>query len=114
MENVRQTEDWEGYFPVVEENRPRPTGIFAVCPDNLFINTVEFWKTKQAEEAFDLMYRVTRPRLFTVDPFEVEEEADPTEEEWVRIRPHSKREIRVYKVGSDESVNSLDLGESPI
>jgi hypothetical protein len=38
--------------------------VFAICPDQpLAIGTAEFWKPKEAGEAFDLMYSATRKAL---------------------------------------------------
>ena len=38
--------------------------VFAICPEQpLAINTAEFWKPKEAHEAYDLMYSATRTTL---------------------------------------------------
>ena len=38
--------------------------VFAICPKpELVINTMEFWKTKEAEHAFQIMYSATRTQL---------------------------------------------------
>ena len=41
-----------------------PLSVFAICPGKpLSIDTAEFWKPKEAGEAFDLMYSATRTAL---------------------------------------------------
>ncbi|MDT5268635.1 MAG: Patatin-like phospholipase [Acidobacteriota bacterium] len=41
--------------------RHKPVQVFSVCPaPKLKINTAQFWKTREAGEAFDLMYEATK------------------------------------------------------
>ena len=56
----------------------RPVQIFAVCPDEpLGIDTLEFWKTREAGRAFRLMREHTR---YELDRFDFE--AEPN---WIRV-----------------------------
>jgi predicted acylesterase/phospholipase RssA len=42
----------------------KPVQVFSICPAaKLKINTAEFWKTEEAGDAFDLMYKATRQGL---------------------------------------------------
>ncbi len=95
----------------------KPISVFAVCPHSqLIINTIEFWKASQAEEAFDLMYRVTKPLLYKVKPGETNDSTaptDPNNEEDIVTLP-SKKVIRLYKITSYEGVDFVDLWDSPI
>jgi hypothetical protein len=44
--------------------------MFAICPERpLIIDTPHLWKTKEAGEAFDVMYQATRDTL-AEDPLE--------------------------------------------
>ncbi len=44
--------------------QPNLVSVFAICPEQpLKINTSEFWKTREAGEAFDLMYVATKNEL---------------------------------------------------
>lgn len=44
--------------------KPNLVSVFAICPEQpLAINTSEFWKTKEAGEAFDLMYVAAKHEL---------------------------------------------------
>lgn len=65
--------------------------VFAICPEQpLAIGTAEFWKTRQAGEAFDLMYAETKAEL--TDRFE-----DHTDPNWIRmtlVDPQGERSWR--------------------
>ncbi len=62
-----------------QPKKPELVSVFAICPEQpLVINTSELYKTKEAGEAFDLMYRVTKNEL--ADNFL--EAANP---EWLRL-----------------------------
>jgi predicted acylesterase/phospholipase RssA len=51
------------HHPANAEKKPL-LSVFAICPEQpLAINTAEFWKPKEALEAFDLMYSATRTAL---------------------------------------------------
>ena len=46
------------------KRRHEQVRVFAICPaPELIINTTQFWKAKEAEEAFDLMYKATADQL---------------------------------------------------
>jgi predicted acylesterase/phospholipase RssA len=46
------------------QQRRKEVRVFAICPgSDLLIRTAEFWKKKEAEQAFDLMYKVTQEQL---------------------------------------------------
>jgi hypothetical protein len=56
----------------------RPVQVFAVCPDEpLGIDTLEFWKTREAGRAFRLMREHTRYELERFDF-----DAEPN---WIRV-----------------------------
>jgi len=57
----------------------RPVSVFVICPEQpLVINTAEFRKTREAGEAFDLMYAATKAEL--TDRF-----GEHTDPNWIRM-----------------------------
>ncbi len=64
--------------------------VFAICPGQpLAVGTVEFWKTREAGEAFDLMYAETKYELR--DRFE-----DATDPKWLRMAVVQPQGGRAY------------------
>ncbi|MFQ5770198.1 MAG: patatin-like phospholipase family protein, partial [bacterium] len=58
---------------------PDLVSVFAICPNQpLGIGTAEFWKTKEAGEAFDLMYSATKNEL-------QENFLEATNPDWLRM-----------------------------
>ncbi|MFQ5750797.1 MAG: patatin-like phospholipase family protein [bacterium] len=58
---------------------PALVSVFAICPNQpLGIGTAEFWKTKEAGEAFDLMYSATKNEL-------QENFLEATNPDWLRM-----------------------------
>jgi predicted acylesterase/phospholipase RssA len=61
-----------------ERRRHKPVQIFAVCPDEpLLIDTIEFWKTREAAQAYRLMRQYTK---YELDKFDFD--AEPN---WIRV-----------------------------
>lgn len=59
--------------------RHKPISVFAICPQQpLSINTTEFWKPREAGQAFDLMYAATKCELEE----RFEEDSTPN---WIRL-----------------------------
>ncbi len=68
--------------------RHKGVSIFAICPQSpLAIDTIEFWKTRQAGEAFGHMYAATKYEL--QDKFE--EITDPSRIRLVLVSPEGER-----------------------
>ena len=66
----------------------KPVSVFAICPDQpLAIGTAELWKSREAGEAFDLMYSATKFELAQ----HFEELADPNWIRMVLVRPQGER-----------------------
>ncbi len=66
----------------------KPISVFAICPEApLAIGTAEFWKPREAGDAFELMYAATKYEL--AENFE-----EDTRPDWIRIvlvDPHGQR-----------------------
>jgi predicted acylesterase/phospholipase RssA len=68
----------------------KPVSVFAICPGQpLAVGTTEFWKTREAGDAFDLMYAETKYELR--DRFE-----DATDPGWLRMAIVQPEGGRVY------------------
>ena len=63
-ESMKLTHLYNDLAKLKNPQKPELVSVFAICPQQpLAINTSEFWKTKEAGQAFDLMYVATRHEL---------------------------------------------------
>ena len=91
------------------KNRAR-VGAFAICPDKIIVETFEFWKMEEMEEAFHMMYKATEKMLQEKDPL------GTLKQDTVHSAPQirSDYEVQLYKVESIDHITEMDLEATPI
>lgn len=84
-------------------------GAFAICPDKTIVETFEFWKMEEMEEAFHMMYKATEKILQEKDPL------GTLKQDMVHSAPQfrSDYEVQLYKVESADKITSMDLEATP-
>ena len=80
-------------------------GAFAICPDKIIVDTLEFWKKEEMEAAFRMMYKATAKMLQEKDPL------GTLKQDMVHSAPpfRSDYEVQLYKVESTEKITAVDL-----
>lgn len=83
-----ETEAAQSLTQTATRREHKPISVFAICPEApLAIGTAEFWKPREAGDAFDLMYAATKYEL--AENFE-----EDTRPDWIRmvlVDPHGQR-----------------------
>lgn len=80
-------------------------GAFAICPDKIVVDTFEFWKKEEMEEAFHMMYKATEKMLQEKDPL------GTRKQDLVHsgLPFRSDYKLQLYKVESTEKITAMDL-----
>ena len=80
-------------------------GAFAICPDKIIVDTFEFWKKEEMEEAFHIMYKATEKMLQEKDPLGTLKQDMLQSASQCR----SAYKVQLYKVESTEKITAVDL-----